>query len=123
MGTAHEWLRVFVAGSLFGGLMWFVGWTQSRHTFVQIPRIYLKLNVVYYVLAGFLYGVVDAFTMRAFRPPLVFLNTAIIACAILVGWSLLRIARTLPRFPKKLALFPVPDFSRAEKKPDANDAT
>ncbi len=122
MGTAQEWFRVFVAGSLFGGLMGFVGWMQSRHTFVQIPRIYLKLTILYYALGGFCFGIVDTFTTRAFRPPLVFLNIAIIACLILVGWFLRRFARTLPRLPKKLALFPVPDFGRAEKKSDANNA-
>jgi hypothetical protein len=38
-----------------------------------------------------------------------------------VGWSLRRFNRILPRLPKKLALFPAPDFSRIEKNTDAND--
>lgn len=123
MGTAQEWFRVFVAGSLFGGFLGFLGLAHSRPKFVQRPRIYLKLNILFYVLSGLGYGIFDAFIWRAFRSPLVYLTVGIIACALPVAFILRRYDRTLPRLPKTPALFPVPDFSRAGKKPDASDAT
>jgi hypothetical protein len=120
MGTAQEWFRVLVVGALFGG---FLGLLNSpRPKFVQPPRSYLELYILYYVLVGFGFGIFDAFVLRAFRPPLVFLTIGIIACALPVGWSLRRFDRTLPRLPRK-ALFPAPVFGRIEKKPDANDVT
>jgi hypothetical protein len=120
MGTAQEWFRVFVSGALFAMFLWLL---VSRPRFVQPPRFYWPLRILYYVIAGFGFGIVDAFTVQAFRPPLVFLTIGIFACALPVGWSLRRFDRTLPRLPKKRkpAPFPVPDFSRIEKKPDPND--
>ena len=123
MGTAQEWFRVFVVGSLFGGFLGLMSLLDSRPKFVHRPRIYLKLNILYYVLAGLGFGIFDVYTWRAFRSPLVFLTIGIITCALPVGLSLRRFDRTLPRLPKKPALFPVPDFSRTEKKPDAKEVT
>jgi hypothetical protein len=124
MGTAQEWFRVFVSGSLFGMFLGLL-LLPSRPKFVQPPRIYWPLQILYFVIGGFGTGIVDAFTVRAFRPPLVFLTIGIFACALPVGWSLRRFDRILPRLPKKQkpAPFPVPDFSRMEKKPDANDVS
>jgi hypothetical protein len=122
MGTAQEWFRVFVSGALFA---MFLGLLVSRHRFVRPPRFYWPLRILYYAIAGFGFGIVDAFTVQAFRPPLVFLTIGIFACVLPVGWSLRRFDRTLPRLPKKQkpAPFPVPDFSRIEKKPDPNDGS
>ena len=121
MGTAQEWFLVFIVGFLFGG---FMAWLNPRPKFVQPPRIYWMLCVLDYALFGFWFGVLEAFRdWRPFRPPLVYLNVGILVCMLFVSYSHRRITRNLPRLPKKPALFPAPDFSRIEKKPDANDVT
>ena len=121
MGTAHEWLLVLVAGSFFGGFMGLLQYPRPK--FVQPPRIYWTLYLLEYTLFGFWFGVMQAFNGRAFHPPLVYLNVGILVCMLFVSYSHRRITRNLPRLPKKPALFPAPDFSRIEKKPDANDVT
>lgn len=121
MGTAQEWFRVLIAGSLFGGFMGMLGFPRPQ--FVHPPRIYWKLCALLYVLSGLCFGIGDSFGMRAFRPPLVFLTIGSLACALPVSWSLRRFNRTLPRLPKKPAPYPAPVFSRIEKKPDTNDVT
>jgi hypothetical protein len=122
MGTAHEWFLVLVVGFPFGGLRWLLNYPRPK--FVQPPRIYWMLCVLDYALFGFWFGVLEAFRdWRPFRPPLVYLNVGILVCMLFVSYSHRRITRNLPRLPKKPALFPAPDFSRIEKKPDANDVT
>jgi len=118
MGTTHEWFQVFVVGALFGGFMAFMGLPK----FVKPPRVYWTLYILDYALFGFLFGVTEVFRgWRPFRSPLVYLNIGILVCMLPVTYSLRRFNSTLPRLPKKPASFPVPDFSRIEKKPDAND--
>jgi hypothetical protein len=121
MGTTHEWLLVLVVGSLFGGLLGLLH--NPRSEFVQPPRIYWTLYVLDYALVVLWFGIMQAFNGRAFHPPIVYLNVGIIICLLLLILPIRRFNRTLPRLPRKPALFPVPDFSRAEKKPDANDVT
>jgi hypothetical protein len=121
MGTAQEWFLVFIVGCLFGG---FMAWLNPRPQFVQPPRIYWKLYVLDYALFGLWFGVVEVFRgSRPFRPPLVYLTVGIFVCGLVLSFPLRHFNRTLPRLPKKPALFPVPDFSRIDKKPDANDVT
>jgi hypothetical protein len=121
MGTAQQWFLVLLVGFLFGGFMAMV---SSRPKFVQPPRIYRKLYILGYALFGLWFGVVEVFRgSRPFRPPLVYLNVGLIVCTLLVSYCLRRITRNLPRLPKRPAPFPVPDFSRTEKKPDANDVS
>jgi hypothetical protein len=122
MGTAREWFLVLVVGFLFSGSIGLL--TYYRPKFFQPSRIYWKLVILDNTLFGLLFGVMEVFRgSRPFRPPLVYLNVGIVVCMLPVTYSLRRVIRNLPRLPKKPALFPVPDFSRAEKKPDANDAT
>jgi hypothetical protein len=119
MGTAQEWFLVFIVGFLFGG---FMAWLNPRPKFVQPPRIYRTLYLLNYALFGLWFGVMEVFRgSRSFRPPLVYLNVGIFVCGLLLSFPLRRFNRTLPRQAKKPGLFPAPDFSRIEKKSDAND--
>jgi hypothetical protein len=120
MGTAREWFLVLIVGLLFGGFMGLLGSSHPR--FFKPSRTYWKMYILGYALFGLLFGVTEVFRgSRPFQPPLVYLNVGILVCMLLVTYSVRRVIRSLPRLPKKPALFPVPDFSRAEKKPEPND--
>lgn len=122
MGTAHEWFLVFIVGALFGGFMVLLSYFIPK--FFQPSGIYWKLHILDCALSGFLFGVMEVFRgSRPFHPPLVYLNVGILVCMLLVTYFLRRIMRNLPSLPKKPALFPVPDFGRPAKKPDADGAT
>jgi hypothetical protein len=116
MGTVHDWFRVLIVGAIWGG---FMGWMSSGPLMlVKPPRLYLRMRIMVCVLAGLVYGLVDTFNGRAFRPPLLFLFIGIVVGALVVGSFLRRLVRNVPQVPLYSSESPL--FGQSDEKHRAN---
>jgi hypothetical protein len=112
MGTVHDWFRVLVVGAIWGGVM---AWMSSGPLIlVKPPRLYLRMKVLFCVLSGLGFGLVDTFGGRAFRSPLLFLVIGISAGMLALVWSIRRLIRNVPQVP--LYAIESPIFGQADKK-------
>lgn len=116
MGTLHEWLQVLIAGTIWGGAMGFGG--SGGRLLAKPPRLYLRLNVLFYVLNGLCFGIGLTFGDQAFRPPLVFLSTVIFGSTLILLLLIRRLFQNEPRIPLYSPDAPV--FGRTEQKHDSN---
>jgi hypothetical protein len=73
MGTAHEWIRVFIASIFFGGFMGFVGWLSLGERLVKPSRLLVTMYCWLYAFVGLSFGLDDTFGKRSFRSPLLIL--------------------------------------------------
>jgi hypothetical protein len=70
MGTATDWVGVFLLGTLYGGGMLFIAVRNRRQNNLQ-PHVFSALVLVW-VFAGLFFGIVSHFPIsQAFRWPLI----------------------------------------------------
>ena len=108
MGTAHDWMLVVIAGSFWGGFLGFFGWRAFSERFAKPSRHLATLYCLLYAFAGLAYGVGQTFGNRSFHPPLLILQVVNLACGLVLGFYLRKVAgqhARLPRYSTDAPLF------------------
>jgi hypothetical protein len=81
MGTATDWLGVFVLGTMYGGGMLFIAVRNRRQNTLQ-PRVFPALVLVW-IFWGLFFGIVSHFPIRqAFRWPLILVTLGAVGAGV-----------------------------------------
>jgi hypothetical protein len=120
MGIAHEWIRVLIAGGVFGLCMGLFDWFlwKEREGFVQPSRLFVAMNCLFYALGALGFGIFESFGLRSFHSPLLFLLGGALTCMFVLGLYTRKLARgqaRRPRYPADSPLSVPTDQPRSAK--------